>query len=68
MTRQTTATLTRVVRHALHRRSLRDIAAHTGIGKNRLHALRSAPSDTRLHELIKLRQALLLDLRITLPD
>lgn len=42
---------------ALNALPLRKIAMATGIGKNRLHRLRTWPADAHLHELHKLSQA-----------
>jgi hypothetical protein len=48
----------------LNKRTLRRIEQLTTIGKNRLHRLRSFPLDVRLHELLKMSNARMLDLTI----
>ncbi len=50
---------------SLDRFPLRYIAEHTGVGKNRLHALRHEPGDIKLHELIALHDARFLTLMIS---
>lgn len=61
-----TLTLERVTL-ALNRYPLRHIEQMTAIGKNRLHSLRHYPLDAKLHELLKLSDAGLLILHVSLP-
>ncbi len=56
-----------MLQQCLLRHSLRYIEEHSGIGKNRLHALRRFPLDAKLYELLQLREARFITVELGKP-